>query len=140
MNIIAGILGYLAAAGVLLGAAVFGVAALLQGPSDIGKTAAKPPPPPLMRAADRKASDAFRGKPPGTASAATKAAPPDNPPASAATTGQAQTNEAQPATKQVKVNKPKPKKPNVRPTRELEDGTALGFADPPRGFVSPFFR
>ena len=137
MNIIAGIHGYNAAAGVLMGAAVFCVAALLQGPSDIGKTAAKPPPPPpLMRAADRKASDAFRGKPPGTASAATKAAPP----ASAATTGQAQTNEAQPATKQVKVNKPKPKKPNVRPTRELEDGTALGFADPPRGFVSPFFR
>ena len=136
MNIFAGILGYLAAVGVLVGVAIFGVAALLQVPPDTAKSAAKSPPP-LVRAADRKPSDVFRGKAaPATASTATKAAAP----ATTATTGQAQANEPQPATKQAKIAKPKPKKPSVRPTRDFEDGTALGFAGPPRGFVWPFFR
>jgi hypothetical protein len=139
MNIIAGILGYLAAVGAILGVAIFGMAAVLQEPSDTAKSAAKSPPP-LVRAADRKPSDAFRGKAaPATVSATTKAAAPDNPPATA-TIGQAQTNEPQPAKKQAKVAKPRPKKPGVRPTRESDDGQALGFAGPPRGFVSPFFR
>ena len=133
MNIFAGILGYLAAVGVLVGVAIFGVAALLQVPPDTAKSAAKSPPP-LVRAADRKPSDVFRGK----------AAP-----ATASDRDQSRgaRHHRQPPARRKRTNlsprQSRPRSPNrnrktaqasVRPTRDFEERDGARF----RGSASRF--
>lgn len=134
MGVFAGLLTYVAAVAVLLGAVVFGLAALLTEPVGADKSAAaKAPAPQLVRAADRKnqASKAVDTKARAGSNAAQAAQSPPSP---------QNANAAEPAKKQARIAKPKKSRPKPRPSPGIEDGSALGFAGSPRPLGSPFFR
>lgn len=132
MGALAGLVTYLAALAILLGAAFVGVGVVLYDP--VASDPAAKQPPPLVRAADRKKqarSDEKTAAAPAPVPAVRQAAP--------AATAAPHPGAAELARKQARAAKPKKAGPKSRPP-EIDDTAALGFAAQPRSFNSPFFR